>query len=161
MRAFCSVPTKVGKIFDRKIIVVYKSFRCICQLHFFHDHHHSSSLQVNQVFHSPRVMLEYIRVSHSVIRFWEMLTKQFYSTRLQVCSSLGCSECILMGRNAKNPACVLILRCMLKNPRWLQLIHSPPTTAFLATTYLEYFARIMAWESTFVDAPKLTKKLSC
>lgn len=33
--------------------------------------------------------------------------------------------------------------------------------AFLATTYLEYFARIMAWESTFVDAPKLTKKLSC
>lgn len=122
MRAFCSVPTKVGKIFDRKIIVVYKSFRCICPLHFFHDHHHSSSLQVNQVFHSPRVMLEYIRVSHSVIRFWEMLTKQFYSTRLQVCSSLGCSECILMGRNAKNPACVLILRCMLKNPRFTMRI---------------------------------------
>lgn len=63
-------------------MVVYKSFRCICQLHFLLDHHHSSSLQVNQVFHSPRDMLEYIRVSHSVIGFWEMLTSQFYRTIL-------------------------------------------------------------------------------
>lgn len=59
-------------------MVVCKSFRCICQLHFLRDHHHSSSLQVSQIFHSPRVTLEYIRVSHSVIGFWEMLTKQFY-----------------------------------------------------------------------------------